>query len=164
MQVGNGLCCVNQCAREAYVLEYRVGQRLKRAGLQIKAQGAVAEYSASARWDRDAVGRVAVSIQRLQQARQVGARDMEAIYEVAVADLTPWQRKYLLNNKIGQASPPTRTPNGFLIMMPCERTQQAAGIPSAKALEERMTRERLELMAQKYMRDLRRSAYIDLRQ
>ena len=100
----------------------------------------------------------------LQQARQVGARDMEAIYEVAVADLTPWQRKYLLSNDIGQASPPTRTPNGFLIMMPCERTQQAAGIPSAKALEERMTRERLELMAQKYMRDLRRSAYIDLRQ
>ena len=89
---------------------------------------------------------------------------MEAIYEVAVADLTPWQRKYLLSNDIGQASPPTRTPNGFLIMMPCERTQQAAGIPSAKALEERMTRERLELMAQKYMRDLRRSAYIDLRQ
>jgi peptidyl-prolyl cis-trans isomerase SurA len=100
----------------------------------------------------------------LQQARQVGARDMEAIHEVAVADLTPWQRKYLLSNDIGQASPPTRTPKGFLIMMPCERTQQAAGIPSAKALEERMTRERLELMAQKYMRDLRRSAYIDLRQ
>ena len=66
------------CA-EAYVLEYRVGQRLERAGLQIKAQGAVAEYSASARWDRDAVGRVAVSIQRLQQARQVDHASVRSV-------------------------------------------------------------------------------------
>jgi len=100
----------------------------------------------------------------LQIARRVGARDMEAIHEVSISALTTWQRNILLNNDIGKAGPPTQTPGGFLIIMPCERIEQEAGIPSAKVLEERMTRERVELMAQKFMRDLRRSAYVDLRQ
>ncbi len=100
----------------------------------------------------------------LQLARSVGATDMELIHEVAASDLLTWQRTALLKNEIGKASPPIRTPKGFLIIMPCERIEQEAGIPSAKALEERLTRERLDLMSQKYMRDLRRSAYVDLRQ
>ena len=89
---------------------------------------------------------------------------MELIHEVAASDLLSWQRTALLKNEIGKAGPPIRTPKGFLIIMPCERVQQEAGIPSAKVLEERLTRERLNLMSQKYLRDLRRSAYVDLRQ
>ena len=52
------------------------------------------------------------SCDELAAARQVGARDMEAIYEVAVADLTPWQRKYLLSNDIGKRAR-QHAPNGF---------------------------------------------------
>ena len=100
----------------------------------------------------------------LQLARSVGATEMELIHEVAASDLLSWQRTALLKNEIGKAGPPIRTPKGFLIIMPCERVQQEAGIPSAKVLEERLTRERLNLMSQKYLRDLRRSAYVDLRQ
>ena len=100
----------------------------------------------------------------LQLARSVGAIDMEAIHEVAASNLLAWQRTALLKNKIGKASPPRRTPRGFVIIMPCERIEQEAGIPSPKVLENRLTRQRLDLMSQKYMRDLRRSAYVDLRQ
>ena len=89
---------------------------------------------------------------------------METIHEVAASNLLAWQRTVLLKNDIGKAGPPSRTPKGFVIIMPCERIEQEAGIPSAKTLEERLTRQRLDLMSQKYMRDLRRSAYVDLRQ
>ena len=48
--------------------------------------------------------------------------------------------------------------------MVCNRVEIDAGLPSPEELEERMRKEKVNLRALRYMRDLRRSAYVELRQ
>ncbi len=83
------------------------------------------------------------------------------------SDLPDKLRDFLMKLKVGQASDPVITPQGIRIFMLCERID----LPSAMASPEQKdddTRqaiflEKMELEAQKYMRDLRREAFIEIR-
>ena len=47
--------------------------------------------------------------------------------------------------------------------MVCKRDLSSGGLPSREEVGTRLLRERLEVMARGYLRDLRRAAFIDLR-
>ena len=64
---------------------------------------------------------------------------------------------------VGQASEPLRMNEGIHILMVCGRTAPAAAPPSRDAIRERLGRQQLEMMARRYLRDLRRGAVIETR-
>ena len=58
---------------------------------------------------------------------------------------------------------PIRVAEGLLLMMVCKWTTKNRSLPSQKDIRERLGDKRLNLLMQRYMRDLRRTAFIDLR-
>lgn len=67
-----------------------------------------------------------------------------------------------INQPIGQASEPLRVAEGISVYIVCARNITAGG-PSDQDLREQLLRERLELMARGYLRDLRRAAFVHIR-
>ena len=64
---------------------------------------------------------------------------------------------------VNQASQPLRVGESMLILMVCEKD---AGGPGFSRIEvaDRLQRERIDRLAQRYLRDLRRSAFIDIKE
>jgi peptidyl-prolyl cis-trans isomerase SurA len=62
---------------------------------------------------------------------------------------------------IGQPSAPMEVPGGLGILVVCQRTD--SGVDRAK-IRDRLSGQRLDMLARRYMRDLRRSANVDIRQ
>jgi len=62
-----------------------------------------------------------------------------------------------------QISTPLRAPNGVMLLMVCDRVAQSAELPGRNQIKERLFREKLDLLARRYLRDLRRAAFLDIR-
>jgi peptidyl-prolyl cis-trans isomerase SurA len=82
-------------------------------------------------------------------------------------DLPDKLRDFLMQLKVGAASDPVITPQGIRLFMLCERIDLPAGKGTGSEHDdearEAIYREKLELEAQKYLRDLRREAFIEIR-
>jgi peptidyl-prolyl cis-trans isomerase SurA len=63
---------------------------------------------------------------------------------------------------IGQASEPIRNEDGIASYVVCARNLSTSG-PTDEEIREQLTRERLDLMARGYLRDLRRTSFVDIR-
>jgi peptidyl-prolyl cis-trans isomerase SurA len=75
--------------------------------------------------------------------------------------LAPEIRKAVLSLPDGKASPPIDINNGVLVVMICSRA--GGGLPDPEEVRERIGLEKLDLLARRYLRDLRVGAFIDLR-
>ena len=64
--------------------------------------------------------------------------------------------------QVNQGSAPIRQPDGMLVLMICERDDGGVGASRAEVAE-RLQRQRIDRLAQRYLRDLRRSAFIDIK-
>jgi len=60
-------------------------------------------------------------------------------------------------------SAPLPFANGFRILMVCSRDEAKVDVPSRDAMRQIIGNRRLELQARRYLRDLRRSAFVELR-
>lgn len=87
----------------------------------------------------------------------VGSTDLGT---VALADLPSNVRGILSSIPIGQPTQPVEVPGGVAVLVVCDR--QDSGI-NRDRVRERLVREKLEVVARRYMRDLRRAATIDIR-
>ncbi len=83
--------------------------------------------------------------------------------DLHVGDLNPNIKPTVLKLKVGEASEPIQNDNGIALMMVCQRKDPAAQMPSRDDIEESLTRQRLDLIARRYLGDLRRQAFIDIR-
>ncbi len=63
--------------------------------------------------------------------------------------------------EIGQPSPIIQTPEGFVVLMVCDRQQGEA--LSKERVERDLEQEQLNILVRRYMRDLRRTANVDIR-
>ncbi len=68
-----------------------------------------------------------------------------------------------MNLKVGEASPPIQSDTGVVMVMVCKRTDAPSTMPSRDDIADNLTRQRLDLIARRYLRDLRRQAFIDVR-
>ncbi len=100
----------------------------------------------------------------LQSGRAANALAVERLKTASSGQLPDQIKAFLMNQEIGIPSAPVRVSNGISMMVVCRRIAQDAGLPSQDELENKIRRQRLGLLAQRYLRDLRRSAYLDLRQ
>ena len=67
------------------------------------------------------------------------------------------------NLGIGQPSQPIRTEQGLIVLMVCARQGQNTEQEQRQRIERMLTVQRLDAAAGRYLRDLRRAAFIDLR-
>lgn len=99
---------------------------------------------------------MAASRKQLPDARSVLPDKM------AVKDMAPALRSIVLKLPVGKASEPITVKDGVLVVMVCDRAG-TAGLPDADEVRNRIGREKLDLLARRYMRDLRMSAFVDVR-
>ena len=104
-----------------------------------------------------------------------GCKDMELIAKevrsprsanlgrFAYSDLTHKIRRAIDGLPLGQASKPMKGPDGIALLMVCERIEPQFNLPSRPQVIEDLTKRRLELMARRYLRDLRSAANVEIR-
>jgi peptidyl-prolyl cis-trans isomerase SurA len=83
--------------------------------------------------------------------------------DVKLGTLDQRFQEFLGTLQIGQASKPLNTGSGATVVMVCGRKEAKAEIPTREQLVENLTRQRLDTLARRYLRDLRRAAYVDMR-
>lgn len=96
-------------------------------------------------------------------AGELGLSGGDPSPSLKVADLNPSLRPIITDLKVGAPATPVRSDQGFSIVMVCERKEPPSNLPSRDDILENLTRQRLDLIARRYLRDLRRTAFIDVR-
>jgi len=82
---------------------------------------------------------------------------------VSLGDLPDAFRASLSNLEVGGVSTPVRTEFGVHLLMVCERDDPSQDLDRRETIRARMEATRLEILARRLLRDLRRSAFVDLR-
>jgi len=114
-----------------------------------------------------------MAMAREMVAKVRGCKDFSAAAEAAgtpqpsnpasfkLKDLNTDLRAVAANLPVGQASAPIRQPAGIQIVMICERQDDTG--PVRDEIRQTLLRERVDMLSRRYLRDLRRAAFVDLR-
>ncbi len=87
-----------------------------------------------------------------------------AFAHTKLSALNPDQRTVLSHLDVGGVSAPLPGPDAVRLVMLCERVEPAAGnLPDADEVRQQLFAEKLELEAQKELRNLHRDAFIDIK-
>jgi peptidyl-prolyl cis-trans isomerase SurA len=116
---------------------------------------------------RDAIERAAQVRPRIsgcagldQLAGEIGSPGSGDLGTIKLSELPPKIRDAVMSLPSGQPSQPVSVPGGLSILVVCDRIE--SGIDRAR-IKDSLTGERLDMLARRYMRDLRRSANVDIR-
>jgi peptidyl-prolyl cis-trans isomerase SurA len=96
-------------------------------------------------------------------AKQLDVTEYGDLGRLKLADMPPNIQERIRDLEIGEFSTPIETETGLMMIMVCGREKAELSLPDREAIRERLTRERLAVLAQRYMRDLRRDAVVELR-
>lgn len=99
----------------------------------------------------------------LATATLPGGATIANIGRVRIGDLAAPLQPPLMGLQPNQISTPLRAPGGVMLLMVCDRVAQSAELPNRNQIKERLFREKLDLLARRYLRDLRRAAFLDIR-
>jgi len=83
---------------------------------------------------------------------------------IKVGAMSPQQRSIIGNLEVGDVSEPLMAPDALRLVVVCEKTEPSAGsLPDAEGIRKQLFADKMELEAQKHLRNLRRDAYIDIK-
>jgi peptidyl-prolyl cis-trans isomerase SurA len=128
--------------------------------LFVPANNSKSAVEAAARKAADAASKVKSCAEVEAVAQELGAAENVDLGTQNAAELPGQLRQIATSQPLGQASQPIQVPGGIAIFFVCDR--QDGGI-NRDLVEERLVREKLEVLARRYMRDLRRAANIEVR-
>lgn len=114
----------------------------------------------------DAAGAAATDCQSYDQAiKQVPRSRSVNLPEMSVNELPGPLRQTIEGLKVGQAMPSQQVDAGTIMaLMVCSRIEpEPTPLPGRDDIKERLTQQRVDLMSRRYLRDLRRAAFVDLR-
>ena len=129
----------------------------------------VQQNAAPAQWDAAAgfLNEIRPAIVSCESAREIAGQVQDATAAgangVRLGDMPDNLQAALAALQAGETSQPVRTPRAVLIVTICNRDDAGAALPSREDILNRIGTERMELLARRYMRDLRREAFIDIR-
>ena len=83
--------------------------------------------------------------------------------EMKVGELAPVLRDPVSSLKAGELTGPIDLPNGVMVLMVCSRKAPPSNLPSPEQIRAQLEAQRFEILAQRYLRDLRRSAFVEPR-
>lgn len=78
-------------------------------------------------------------------------------------EISPQMRNLLARLPVGKVSEPIVQRNGVGVVMVCSKTKEGGGGITREAVAHQLLRQRLDTVARRYLRDLRRAAYVDVR-
>ena len=67
------------------------------------------------------------------------------------------------NLKANQTSQPLRTGDGVIVLMVCDRSETSAADAVRKSIRANLVQQRIDVSSRQYLRDVRRSAFVDIR-
>jgi len=80
-----------------------------------------------------------------------------------IGDLPPELAQTVLALPQGEVSPPLEGPAGIHLLMVCDRREPEGVLPEREEIAERLENERIERLARRYLRDLRKQAFVEVR-
>lgn len=96
-------------------------------------------------------------------AKELGVPPPAEPQQLRIGDLAPRIREVVTPLKVGEASAPLRIDPGLLMVMVCVREDAPNNLPSRDDIAENLLRQRLDVLARRYLRDLRRASFVDVR-
>jgi peptidyl-prolyl cis-trans isomerase SurA len=102
------------------------------------------------------------------QNAKLTAKNCEELLKIEgrlrVDQIAPGMRNIVLGLEAGRSSQPIVQKNGVGVIMVCEKVAPSAPtVPTREEIAETLMRQRLDTLARRYMRDLRRTAFVDVR-
>lgn len=95
--------------------------------------------------------------------RREAPRSSGDIGAVRIGDLPDSLRATVAKLQIGEPSPPLPLRGGIGVLMVCRREGSPEAMPTRDEITQELGRERFDGLARRYLRDLRRAAYVDVR-
>ena len=100
----------------------------------------------------------------LKIGKEKGSPQLSSEGRLRADQISPAMRNLVLGLEPGQASQPIVQKNGVGVIMMCEKAASSAPtVPTREEVMETLMRQRLDTLARRYMRDLRRTAFVDVR-
>ena len=96
-------------------------------------------------------------------AKEAGSPVAADLGKSRIAELPEALRAQVADLQVGQKTEPIDLPNGVMAVMVCERGDPATNLPSPEQIRRQLENQRLEVLAQRYLRDLRQAAFIETR-
>ena len=96
-------------------------------------------------------------------AAQIEGATGAAANGVAIGTMPANLQSALAPLQVGETTEPVSTGRAVLIATVCARDEAGSALPSRSEIVNRIGTQRMELLARRYMRDLRREAFIDIR-
>ncbi|MGH6913752.1 MAG: peptidylprolyl isomerase, partial [Geminicoccales bacterium] len=82
---------------------------------------------------------------------------------VRLGDLPPQFAQELSDLPVNQVSLPLQGPAGVHLLMVCDRRGAVQNVPQREQIAERLEAEQIDRLARRYLRDLRKQAFVDIR-
>ncbi len=136
---------------------------LKQAFIPLAADASAAEEEKAFATARSVVAQAASCADLDRLAREVNPQAQPDLANVRIGDLPDVLQPIVIDLPLSQPSEPIRIESGIGIFMVCERNVPEAGLPTREDIASSIRRERIDIMARGYLRDLRRAAYVDVR-
>ncbi len=95
--------------------------------------------------------------------REKAPQATREIPSIKASELPAQVRQVALSLGVAEASKPMAIPGGVGVIMVCGRKDPPGGMPTRDEITEQLGRTRLDALARRYLRDLRRGAYVDIR-
>ena len=100
----------------------------------------------------------------LKIGKEKGSAQLSSEGHLRVNQVAPAVRAIVAGLEIGQPSQPIVQKNGVGVIMVCDKAAAPdSTMPSREEVADRLARQRAENLARRYMRDLRRAAFVDVR-
>ena len=95
--------------------------------------------------------------------KETGLRGSGRISNVKLSSIAPNLRQLAQELEINQASAPIRTAGGFVVIMVCSRKSGMNEKSIRQSIAMSLSEQRAELVSRRLLRDLRQSAFVDIR-
>ncbi len=97
-------------------------------------------------------------------ARKMGGTPPARLPRSRIGDLEPDLVPIVATLPVGVAAQPVVAQDGIAVVMACERDEATTvQLPSAETIRRMIEDERTDMLARRYLRDLRRAAFVDVR-
>jgi peptidyl-prolyl cis-trans isomerase SurA len=96
-------------------------------------------------------------------AKEMAAPDSGSMGTFRVGELAGDLRKVVSNLEVGKPSQPFPVEGGLRVVMVCEREEPIANLPSRQEIQRILAEQKMELQSRRFLRDLRQSAFVDIR-
>jgi peptidyl-prolyl cis-trans isomerase SurA len=99
----------------------------------------------------------------LKLGKEKGSPQLSSEGRLRIAQIAPAMRSIVAGLEVGQPSQPIVQRNGVGVIMLCDKVDPNSTLPSRDEVAEQLARQRAENLARRYLRDLRRAAFVDVR-